>query len=100
MPVYIYRSVTDPEKPKPNTCEMCLEPFELIQRMVDDALTNCPTCGKPIERVVSAPNLNGVGRVQKPSDAQLARSGFTQYKKAGKGHYEKTFGTGPSTLNP
>jgi putative FmdB family regulatory protein len=100
MPVYTYRAIADPNNKKAHTCEMCEQPFELIQRMVEDALTSCPTCGRAIERVVSAPNLNGVGRIQKPSDAQLARSGFTQYKKAGKGHYEKTFGTGPSTLNP
>ena len=100
MPVYTYHTVTDPGSKESNTCEMCAEPFELIQHMVEDSLTHCPTCGRAIERIVSAPNLNGVGRVHKPSDAQLARSGFTQYKKAGKGHYEKTFGTGPSTLNP
>ena len=99
MPVYTYRAVTA-SKASPRTCEMCHEQFELIQRMVEDALTECPTCGGAIERVVTAPNLNGVGRVQKPSDAQLARSGFTQYKKAGKGYYEKSFGSGPSTLNP
>ena len=76
------------------------QPFELVQRMAEDALTACPTCGAPIERVISAPNVNGAGRVQKPSDAQLARAGFTQYKKSGKGYYEKTFGAGPSSLNP
>ncbi len=99
MPVYTYRPVTA-KKGEVRDCEMCAQPFELIQHMVEDALTACPTCGKPIERVVTAPNLNGAGRVHKPSDAQLARSGFTQYKKQGKGHYEKTFGSGPSTLNP
>ena len=100
MPVYTYRAVPDTNSKKSRTCGTCAQPFELIQRMVEDALTKCPECGRAVERVVSAPMLNGVGRVQKPSDAQLARSGFTQYKKAGKGHYEKTFGTGPSTLNP
>ena len=99
MPVYTYRPVLVDEK-EVRDCDMCFEQFEIVQRMVEDALSTCPKCGKAIERIVTAPNLNGVGRVQKPSDAQLARSGFTQYKKQGKGHYEKTFGSGPSTLTP
>lgn len=99
MPVYTYRPVLLKKK-EVRQCEMCALPFEVVQRMVEDALSACPKCGKPIERVVTAPNLNGVGKIQKPSDAQLARSGFTQYKKQGKGYYEKTFGSGPTTLNP
>ncbi|HLX61700.1 MAG TPA: zinc ribbon domain-containing protein [Planctomycetota bacterium] len=98
MPIYTYRAVLEPREKR--RCEMCANPFEIVQRMADDALTACPKCGGIIERVIQAPNLNGAGKVKAPSEGQLARSGFTQYKKKGKGYYEKSFGTGPSTLHP
>jgi putative FmdB family regulatory protein len=98
MPIYTYRA--SGEKSEGRKCGQCAKPFELIQRMADEALSKCPKCGKPIERVIQAPNLNGAGKVKNPSDKQLARSGFTQYKKKGKGYYEKSFGSGPSTLHP
>lgn len=99
MPIYMYRAVLK-KKNEVRKCEHCAKPFEVVQRMSDEALTVCPQCSGAIERVIMAPNLNGAGKVKTPSDAQLARSGFTQYKKKGKGYYEKSFGTGPSTLNP
>jgi len=98
MPIYTYRAVLEPREKR--RCETCARPFEFVQRMADDALTTCPKCGGEIERVIMPPNLNGAGKVKTPSDAQLSRSGFTQYKKKGKGYYEKSFGAGPSTLNP
>src|SRR5438045_1174865 len=98
MPTYIYRAVKS--KRRKNTCELCSKDFEIVQKMADDALSACPKCGAPIERVSFAPNLNNAGRVKQPSEAQLARSGFTQYKRKGKGYYEKSFGQGPSSLNP
>jgi len=99
MPVYTYRAVKSDAK-EPRDCELCAQPFEIVQRMSDDSLTACPKCGEAIEKIVTAPNVPGPGSIAKPSDAQLARSGFTQYKKQGKGYYEKTFGSGPSTLHP
>ena len=99
MPIYIYRATC--EKPSnQNPCEMCGHDFEMVQKMSDDALTACPECGTPIERVIGAPNLNGAGKVKTPSESTLSKSGFTQYKRKGKGYYEKTFGSGPSSLHP
>jgi putative FmdB family regulatory protein len=97
--MYTYQAVLR-GKNKARKCEQCGKPFELVQRMSDDALTACPKCGRAIERVIMAPNLNGAGRYQKPTEKQLSQSGFTQYKRKGKGYYEKSFGSGPSSLHP
>jgi hypothetical protein len=32
-------------------------------------------------------------------EGHLAKHGFTQYRKVGKGKYEKTAGKGPSTIS-
>ena len=43
MPIYEYR------------CESCGEEMEKLQRMSDDKLVDCPTCGEPsLKRLVSA----------------------------------------------
>lgn len=67
--------------------------------MADEALTKCPKCGGAIERVLTTPNVAGIGRYHKRSDKDMERAGFVQYKKKGKGYYEKQFGgQGPQTL--
>lgn len=105
MPTYVYRTVRDSSAPahaaeRNNACDLCAVEFEIVQKMADDALTACPKCGRAIERVIVAPNLNGAGKVKTPSESQLSKSGFTQYKRKGKGYYEKSFGSGPSSLHP
>jgi len=43
MPIYEYR------------CESCAHELEKLQRMSDDKLVDCPTCGEPaLKRLVSA----------------------------------------------
>ena len=42
MPLYTYR------------CNENGHEFEVRQRMMDDALTECPVCGGPVRRVVSS----------------------------------------------
>jgi len=43
MPIYEYR------------CEACGHELEAIQKMSDDALTDCPACGKPdLKKMLSA----------------------------------------------
>jgi len=98
MPTYVYGpSGADKEK---RACDICAGSFEMIQRMSDEALTKCPKCGGEIERIITPPMLNGVGWMgRKPSPDRMAKAGFTQYKKHGKGYYEKQFGQGPSTLH-
>jgi putative FmdB family regulatory protein len=73
MPIYEYR------------CEKG-HTFEVMQRMVDDALTECTTCGAPLQRVFH------------PVAVHFKGSGFytTDYgKKKGKG--AKEGGSGESS---
>ena len=62
-----------------------------MQRIADAKLANCPTCGEPCERRISAVALGGKYAVT--NDA-VKKSGMTQYKKSGDGVYERTVGTG------
>ncbi len=84
MPIYEYAHTAGagPE---------CNQRFEIFQRMADDKLTACPVCGQPCERQISAVALGGKFST---SDSAVANSGFTKYKKAGDGVYERTVGTG------
>ena len=67
-----------------------------MQRIADDKLTQCPSCGQACERQVSAVALGGK---YSTSAAAIKSSGMTQYKKAGNGVYERTAGTGgPKTI--
>jgi putative FmdB family regulatory protein len=98
MPTYVYGPKDG--KSAGRSCDVCANQFEIAQRMSEDALEKCPKCGAEIERVITAPNLNGVGLMgRKPSDSRMSQAGFTQYKRQGKGYYEKSFGQGPSTLH-
>jgi putative FmdB family regulatory protein len=89
MPIYEYA-------PTSGHCEKCNGLFEVMQRLADAKLTSCPTCGEPCERRISAVALGGTWSL---SDSKIKNSGLTQYKKAGKGVYERTAGTnGPEHL--
>ena len=91
MPIYEY---------KPNHekgCNYCSEGFELIRKISELTLLVCPQCGVAVERIISVPNLAKSGPSLNP--ANLEKHGFTQYRKSGKGVYEKTAGKGPSVLS-
>ncbi len=66
--------------------------FEVFQRMADDALETCPTCGEPCHRIISA----SVAPVKSTSDIlqhkNLKRTGFSMYKNQGDGTYERVAG--------
>ena len=67
-----------------------------MQRIADDKLTQCPACGQPCERQMSAVAFGGK---YSTSAAAIKSSGMTQYKKAENGVYERTAGTGgPKTI--
>jgi putative FmdB family regulatory protein len=98
MPTYVYGPVLKGKDTR--NCDACAGSFEIIQKMSDEALTKCPQCGGEIQRIITAPNLNGVGLMgRKPSADRMSKAGFTQYKRNGKGYYEKQFGQGPSALH-
>lgn len=95
MPTYLYQVVNDDGTPG--------ETFEVVQRMTDPPLTAHPQTGKPVKRVITAPNIAGKwsesGTKQMLSDGNLDRLGFTKYQKTGEGKYEKRAGKGPKSIS-
>lgn len=90
MPIYEYQSA------HPADCLHCRDGFERLHKAGEPELLACPVCRQAVRRVVSAPSL------AKPSPSLSTRNleshGFTQYRKSGKGTYEKTAGKGPRTI--
>ena len=93
MPIYEYEATA------PTDCEHCGGRFEIVQSLAAEPLTVCPECGGPVEKVFSAPAIQGVNRKDaQVSNKNLAAHGFTKYVKAGDGHYEKAAGKGPDVI--
>ena len=91
MPIYEYRAA------KPQlACTHCGPGFEQLQRLKDLPLEECPACGAPLRRVISPPAVHAGGLLD---PANVAKHGFTQYRKVRKGEYEKTAGEGPRHLS-
>ncbi|MEJ8567553.1 FmdB family zinc ribbon protein [Elongatibacter sediminis] len=91
MPIYEYRATTS------RSCPQCESGLEALQKLSDPPLAACPDCGAPLKRVISAASLPTSDDTL--SRENIERHGFTQYKKAGAGVYEKTAGNGPDKLN-
>ena len=93
MPLYVYQVIESDGSDG--------EVFEVLQGMNDPPLTHHPETGQPVKKLLSAPHAAGkfsdVGQ-GKLSASNLERLGFTQYKKAGGGKYEKTAGQGPDVI--
>jgi putative FmdB family regulatory protein len=90
MPIYEYKPIG------PESCEFCDGGFEIIQKISDSRLSNCPQCRAAVHRQLSAPSIGKPG----PSldAANIEKHGFTQYRRADKGVYEKTAGKGPDFI--
>jgi putative FmdB family regulatory protein len=91
MPIYEYAAV---EK----GCAHCEAHFDVMQKLRDDALTQCPECGAGVVRVISAPSV-AVGGAHLLKESHASKHGFTQYRRAGGGVYEKTAGKGPKYIS-
>jgi putative FmdB family regulatory protein len=91
MPIYEYAAIT-------KGCPHCEAHFDLRQKMSDAELTVCPQCGAPVRRVLSAPNV-AMGNAHTLKESNVAKGGFTQYRRAGNGVYEKTVGKGPKFIS-
>ncbi len=90
MPIYEYEHSAKRGK-------KCHKRFEVLQKMSDAPLEQCPECGKPCYRVISAVStIRNEKAILAPKN--LERLGFTQFKKAGDGCYEKTCGEGPQVI--
>ena len=84
MPFYEYQAIEQ-------GCPHCQDGFEELRKTTDAELTTCPQCQAPVQRILSGFAM--AGKEKKMMDPKnLERLGFTQYKKAGGGKYEKSFG--------
>ena len=90
MPIFEY-------EPDCGHCDRCGGRFEVVQRMNDKPLENCPGCGLACHRVISSFQIGGKGK-SLLSPKNIEAHGFTQYVKKGKGYYEKTAGKGPKGI--
>lgn len=79
-------------------CENCRNTFTRLEKITDEALETCPRCGGAVRRVISAPNLTG-GSADSLKPSKIEQAGFTQYRKIGKGVYEKSAGKGPGIIS-
>jgi len=84
MPIYEYIA-GDPDQ---QGCDHCRKGFEQLQRMSDQPLAQCPRCGAPVIKVISAP---AVGRSESGYDHRAKAAGFHKLKRLGKGEYEKKY---------
>ena len=97
MPLYTYEN-----KHEDQHCTYCLGGFDVMQKLADPILSHCTYCGSPIKKIITAVNLN-TGTTASPnstlSEKNIAKNDFTQYRKVGKGQYEKTAGKGPNSIS-
>ncbi|MFO1496633.1 MAG: zinc ribbon domain-containing protein [Lysobacterales bacterium] len=94
MPIYEYAK-SDPDVAG---CAHCSAGFEVFARLSAADLQQCPQCGAAVRRVISAPSVIG-GNAHVLKESHFSKHGFTQYKKAGGGVYEKTAGDGPRYIS-
>ena len=83
MPIYEYQA-REPDK----GCAGCREPFELLRKIADAPLENCPECGALIQKVISS---HSVGGSKSGFDARAKSAGFHKLQRSGKGEYEKKY---------
>ena len=95
MPTYVYQVVNEDGSEG--------EIFEVVQKMSEPALTKHPETGRPVKRLITAPNLplnwSDAASKGKLSNKNLQRLGFTRYERAGGGNFEKTAGSGPNVIS-
>ncbi len=91
MPLYEYAAVA-------KGCAYCEAHFDLRQKLDEPELTACPQCGALVQRVLGAPGV-AIGNKHVLKESNVEKKGFTQYRRAGKGVYEKTVGKGPKYIS-
>lgn len=97
MPIYTYENKFDDQ-----SCTYCLGGFDVMQKISDKQLTHCTYCGHPVKKIIRSFHLQGkiTGSNQTTlSEKNIEKNGFTQYRKVGKGQYEKTAGKGPDSID-
>ena len=98
MPFYEY--ILDSEACDAGTsgCDQCRTRFTVLQKINDPVLEYCPACSSPVRRMISPPHVVS-GKAHQLKESSIEKAGFTQYKKIGKGVYEKTAGKGPGIIS-
>jgi putative FmdB family regulatory protein len=74
MPTYVYECL-DPDK----SCDYCNPGFEVVQRMIEPSLAQCPRCQNAIRRVLFAPAVVIKGSPVSETDKKIK-----EYEKEGK----------------
>ncbi|OHB61734.1 MAG: hypothetical protein A2Y76_00140 [Planctomycetes bacterium RBG_13_60_9] len=83
MPIYVYKS-----HDRKCDCDCCRKGVEVLQRLNEPPLENCPKCGRRVEKCISTFTLG----TSETSLADRARSkGMHMLKRLGQGEYEKVF---------
>jgi putative FmdB family regulatory protein len=82
MPIYEY-------EPKDRECLMCDQCVEVLQGIDEPALALCPYCGLDVVRIVSRVSFS---TREKISPEKAAKKGFSTFRRAGKGTWEKVAG--------
>lgn len=89
MPIYEY-------EPDDRECLICSGRIEVLQGIGEKPCRYCPVCGLEVRRLVSQASFVSRGS----SDPEkAAQKGFTTYRKAESGIYERVAGEGPETLH-
>ncbi len=88
MPVYEYELTED-------DCMMCPGRFSVIQGLDEEPLKFCPSCGLPCRKVVSRATIKTKTDM---TASEAAKRGFTTWKRAKKGEWEKVDGPGVDAI--
>jgi putative FmdB family regulatory protein len=91
MPIYEYAA-------SGNGCAHCEAHFDVLQKMSALPLERCPQCGAPVARVIAVASVAS-GGAHLLKENHFSKRGFTQYRRAGGGVYEKTAGKGPKFIS-
>ena len=97
MPIYTYQILKQDGSPG--------ESFEVLLKLSDPPLERHPETGEKVTRVYKPVHIAGMTSALHSktllSDKNLEKNGFTAYRRNGKGHYERTAGSGgPESLSP
>ncbi|MFC1744410.1 FmdB family zinc ribbon protein [Candidatus Riflebacteria bacterium] len=85
MPIYEYQCKSEAE-----SCEYCIKPFEVFQKMKDPPVEICPRCANEVSKNVSSFGFNTKKNVKKMlSDENLKAHGFSKFANEGGGKLKK-----------
>lgn len=83
VPIWEYQA----KNPR-QSCDHCREVFEQFERRRRAPLKQCPECGAPVIRRISA---SSVGASKSGLDNRAKSAGFHKLKKLSRGEYEKIY---------